>query len=344
MSNNKPLTSFKKFLRKQAPLTLTTIRHRRIAKQTAALDEETAGVGETEQLDELSPAKLGQYISKSKADEDKRRARGREVRAQLNKQFPGMNFSPPLDRRLYSPTASRQAGRKLAINKLLGQHVKVPAKEEIEVEGEQLDELAKTPMNSSKTQDLHDRLSKFYNIDDKDKEGIKIFQQFGNHINNALTKAAAPKEEKSKPDPIDAESEKVSADAQAAAKKIDQLLGMHKGPNHDFHVYAGLKAHPFENIKAEQGYDPEGEPVEAHLPGFTQASIDPNFAKQNVGKKGHILKLCIKAGSKHGAYIGHHNEDGHDKEFLMRPGRKVRIHPEPEQHGDHHIWHGEVQG
>jgi len=308
MSNNKPLTSFKKFLRKQAPLTLTTIRHRRIAKQTAALDEETAGVGDYHVYRKSDNAKVGEFSSKSTAGHLKM------MKLQHMKHGP-----------VY------------VVRKKL-------AKEEIEVEGEQLDELAKTPANSTKTQDLHDRLSKFYNIDDKDKEGIKIFQQFGNHINNALTKAAAPKEEKSKPDPIDAESEKVSADAQAAAKKIDQLLGMHKGPNHDFHVYAGLKAHPFENIKAEQGYDPEGEPVEAHLPGFTQASIDPNFAKQNVGKKGHILKLCIKAGSKHGAYIGHHNEDGHDKEFLMRPGRKVRIHPEPEQHGDHHIWHGEVQG
>lgn len=217
-------------------------------------------------------------------------------------------------------------------------------KKTVKEEIEQLDESfhKSTPENSGKTGELHDRLAAYYNIDAKDKEAIGIFQQFGNHINNSLAKAAMPKAEKSKPDPVDAEAEKVSADAQAAGKKIDALLAAHKGPSHDFHVYAGLRHHPFEKIKETQGYDAGEEPVEAHLPGFTQASIDPNFAKSNVGEKGHILKMKIKAGSKHGAYIGHVIDHADAKEFLLRPGRKLRIHPEPEQKGSHHIWHAEI--
>lgn len=211
-------------------------------------------------------------------------------------------------------------------------------------DAEQLDELAKTPMKTGKTEDLHSRLSKYYNIDAKDKEAVGVYQKYHNHINNAYGKFAKGPDQKSKPDPVDAESQKTQTDALAAGKKIDTLLSAHKAPEADFHVYAGLKHHPFENIKDEQGYDPGDEPVEAHIPGFAQTSIDPGYAKQNAGKGGHVLKMQIKAGSKHGAYIGHVNNGGHDKEFLVRPGRKLRIDPKPEMHGDTHIWHGEIQG
>lgn len=270
---NKPVTSFKKFLKKQAPLTLITIPH----KKTGIAAKDTRSP-ETKTRDDIRLGKI---------------------------------------------------------------------KEEVEAADEQLDEFYKpTPANSGKTGDLHDRLKDYYNIDGKDKEGLEIFKQFHGHINNALHKASAPKVEKSKPDPADPEADKYGADAQAAGKKIDALLSAHKAPTADFHVYAGLKGHPFESAKKTQGYEPEGEePVEAHLPGFVQSSIDPNFAKQNAGKGGHVLKMQIKAGSNHGAYIGHHNDGGHDKEFLMRPGRKLRVHPKAEEGKDGTtVWHGELTG
>lgn len=82
---------------------------------------------EDEKLDELSPQTLGSYISKSVADEKERRARGIRVRDEL-RAATGKNFGTPIDRKLYSPTASRKAGQKRAIDKLTGAS-KVPAKE-----------------------------------------------------------------------------------------------------------------------------------------------------------------------------------------------------------------------
>lgn len=80
-----------------------------------------------DQLDELSPQTLGSYISKSVADEKERRARGIRVRDEL-RAATGKNFGTPIDRKLYSPTASRKAGQKRAMDKLTGAS-KVPAKE-----------------------------------------------------------------------------------------------------------------------------------------------------------------------------------------------------------------------
>ncbi len=82
---------------------------------------------EDEQLDELSPQTLGSYLSKSVADEKERRARGIRVRDELRKAT-GKNFGTPLDRKLYSPTASRAVGQRRAIDKLTGKS-KVPATE-----------------------------------------------------------------------------------------------------------------------------------------------------------------------------------------------------------------------
>ncbi len=82
---------------------------------------------EDEQLDELSPQTLGSYVSKSVKDEKERRAHGIRVRDELRKAT-GKNFGTPLDRKLYSPTASRAAGQKRAIDKLTGKS-KVPATE-----------------------------------------------------------------------------------------------------------------------------------------------------------------------------------------------------------------------
>ena len=82
---------------------------------------------EDEQLDELSPQTLGSYVSKSVADEKERRAHGIRVRDEL-RAATGKNFGTPIDRKLYSPTASRASGQKRAIDKLTGKS-KVPAQE-----------------------------------------------------------------------------------------------------------------------------------------------------------------------------------------------------------------------
>jgi len=80
-----------------------------------------------DQLDELSPQTLGSYISKSVADEKERRAKGIRMRDEL-RAATGKMFTAPMDRKLHSPTASRKAGQKRAIDKLTGAS-KVPAKE-----------------------------------------------------------------------------------------------------------------------------------------------------------------------------------------------------------------------
>lgn len=82
---------------------------------------------EDEQLDELSPQTLGSYVSKSVKDEKERRAHGIRVRDEL-RAATGKNFGTPIDRKLYSPTASRAAGQRRAIDKLTGKS-KVPAQE-----------------------------------------------------------------------------------------------------------------------------------------------------------------------------------------------------------------------
>jgi len=82
---------------------------------------------EDEQLDELSPQTLGSYVSKSVKDEKERREHGIRVRDELRKAT-GKNFGTPIDRKLYSPTASRAAGQRRAIDKLTGKS-KVPATE-----------------------------------------------------------------------------------------------------------------------------------------------------------------------------------------------------------------------
>jgi hypothetical protein len=85
-----------------------------------------------EQIDELSGATLGSYVVKSKKDEKDRKEHGIKVRDDLRKAT-GMNFGTPIDRKLYSPTASRGAGQNRAIKKLTGQ-ARVNAKEEVQID------------------------------------------------------------------------------------------------------------------------------------------------------------------------------------------------------------------
>ena len=83
------------------------------------------------QIDELSGATLGSYVAKSRKDEKARKEHGIAVRDEIRKKT-GLNVGTPMDRKLYSPTASRGAGQKLAVKKLTGQ-AWVNAKEEVAV-------------------------------------------------------------------------------------------------------------------------------------------------------------------------------------------------------------------
>lgn len=113
-----------------------TKRHKGIETAVKKLTKEDA-----EQIDELSGATLGSYVVKSKKDETARKEHGIKVRDEIRKQT-GLNVGTPMDRKLYSPTASRGAGQKMALKKLTGQ-AKVNANEEI-----QIDELSKGTLGS----------------------------------------------------------------------------------------------------------------------------------------------------------------------------------------------------
>ena len=109
--------------------------YQRIAKADAKhFDVYTYHREEVEELDEISGSTLGSYIVKSKKDETARKERGIKVRDELRKAT-GKNFGTPIDRKLYSPTASRGAGQRMAMKKLTGQ-AKVNATEEVEELGE----------------------------------------------------------------------------------------------------------------------------------------------------------------------------------------------------------------
>jgi hypothetical protein len=96
---------------------------------TTAANYMQGEMSEEAQLDELSGATLGSYVVKSKKDETARKEHGIAVRDAIRKQT-GLNVGTPIDRKLYSPTASRGAGQKRAVKKLTGQ-ARVNANEEV---------------------------------------------------------------------------------------------------------------------------------------------------------------------------------------------------------------------
>jgi hypothetical protein len=65
--------------------------------------------------------------------------------------------------------------------------------------------------------------------------------------------------------------------------------------------------------------------------------MHPDIARRfastdELDKYGHMLKIHIPEGSKHGMYIGHHSASPQEQEFLIKRGVKIHIHPEPEVH------------
>lgn len=84
---------------------------------------------EVEQIDELKASTLGSYMSKASKDEVARKEQGKEVQAKFKEA--GMNVGVPYDRKLHSKTASRAAGKAMALKKLTGA-AKVAANEAAE--------------------------------------------------------------------------------------------------------------------------------------------------------------------------------------------------------------------
>ena len=72
---------------------------------------------EVEQIDEISGAKLGDYIVKSRADVKARKERGEKIRQEIIKQYPELKgISGPID----SKTWMRPKSQNLAVKKLTG--------------------------------------------------------------------------------------------------------------------------------------------------------------------------------------------------------------------------------
>ena len=121
---------------------------------------------------------------------------------------------------------------------------------------------------------------------------------------------------------------------------LDEALKEHEAPT-DFHVYSGLKGHPFLKTNyARPTYDLKHtkKVIKAVLPAYSSSSLDFNQAHSFASSPGwehinpdkHILKIHIPKGSKHGAYVAHNSDQPHEREFLLRRGTKIHIHPEPE--------------
>jgi hypothetical protein len=88
-------------------------------------EESDDTVKESAQLDEISGAKLGSYIVKSRADVAARGERGEEIRQRIIKQYPELKgMGRPVDRK----TWTRPKFQKLAVKKLTGD-ARVPASE-----------------------------------------------------------------------------------------------------------------------------------------------------------------------------------------------------------------------
>jgi hypothetical protein len=103
-----------------------------VSKLTKEEQDFIDSLNDVDQIDELSGATLGSYVVKSRKDETDRREAGIKTRDEIRKQT-GLRVGTPIDRKLYSPTASRGAGQKMAVKKLTGQ-ARVNAKEEVELE------------------------------------------------------------------------------------------------------------------------------------------------------------------------------------------------------------------
>jgi hypothetical protein len=115
---------------------------------------------------------------------------------------------------------------------------------------------------------------------------------------------------------------------------LDKHLSSHAA-HKDFHVYSGLYDKPEAGTYQHHGYMSSS--LHPHIAGgySRSAAKDPKAGN-------HILKIHIPKGSKHGAYIARHSEFPDEREFLLGRGKKFKIHPEPEKHGETHIWHAHI--
>lgn len=204
-----------------------------------------------EQIDELSGATLGSYVTKSKKDETARKERGIAVRDEIRKKT-GLNVGTPIDRKLYSPTASRGAGQKTALKKLTGQ-ARVNAKEEVE-----LDEARGRPRKAGakdftihpKTKEklMHNNPADMAKIERLQKNKVleKPKVEAGQHIMNQLSKAKTSMTGGTTINFTHGDSKHVSGTH--AAKLLDKYAGMKPNEKEAFQKKIG---HSHENLMKE---------------------------------------------------------------------------------------------
>ena len=141
---------------------------------------------------------------------------------------------------------------------------------------------------------------------------------------------------------------------------IDHHLNRHPA-SRDIHLHSGLYKRPTPGEHIHHGYmsTSTDEKVAHNFAHETAAHKDHKFtgkyhdvlAHKEVettpkGEK-HVLHIVAKKGSRHGAFIGHMSTHADEREFLVKRGKKIRIHPNPERHisptgrSTIHVWKGE---
>lgn len=149
---------------------------------------------------------------------------------------------------------------------------------------------------------------------------------------------------------LNAHKKGVEPSKQVAKKSeaISKAITTRPAP-HDMHVYSAIGFNPAKHMNSDR---------RMHSPAFISSTLHPhiadNFHTNGMGDMarsgvGHILKIKIPKGSRHGAYIDHVSANDEEKEFLINKGKTLKINPRPiKLHDDegnhtHSIWHATLE-
>lgn len=121
-------------------------------------------------------------------------------------------------------------------------------------------------------------------------------------------------------------------------------------------VHSGIKQDP-RTMEQSDGH------IKMQMPAFTSTSINPAIAegfssaiypmkKDGSGpdydgrRSSHTIHLEIPEGA-HGAYVDHHSMNAGEKEFVLHPGARIHLDPQPKHtrdtfYGQHFHWHGKL--
>jgi hypothetical protein len=179
---------------------------------------------------------------------------------------------------------------------------------------------------------LHKKLSRHYKFGKKlklreepklddphgdEKVGIRRYTGIAyKHINKALYKG---------------DTSLLLPEHQDAMQQVMGAQRRHKTPV-AMTVHTGIKRDPRQMEKHE------GQ-IKMEMPAFTSTSLDVDQAKEfarpsNEGTgnpntyENHVVHIDVPKGS-HGVYVAHHSQMPDEKEFILHPGARVHLHPEP---------------